>query len=827
MSTEGFRDRWTEIELLFSDALALPPADRPSFLDEHCAGRPDVRAEVESLLQSHDRADDFLHVPTHAEIEPDGEDLTGHRIGAFTLLEPIGHGGMGVVYLAERAGGEFTQRVAIKIIDAPVHHSGMLQRFKAERQILASLGHPHIVRLIDGGVAESGHAYLAMEYVEGVPITTYCADRSLGLTDRLRLIQRVCGAIQYAHQHGVVHRDLKPANILVTGDGVPKILDFGIAKLLDPDTQSAEPTLTGLWRPLTPNYASPEQLRGLTVTTSSDIYALGVVCYEVIAGVRPYDTGEKPLDEILETVVNRDPRRPSAAAVGSLPYGRADLNGDLDAIVFKAMNKDAGLRYASARELSEDIERHLEGKPIIAREMSFGYQVSRLARRHRAAVGAAAVAILALLTALVVSLTETRIAVAERNRANDRFNDTRQLANALLVTIETAVQPLPGSTPVRRIIVNEALKYLERLSKDPASDDALRLELARGYHRVSDVQGNPSVPNLGDRAGALDSLHKAVAVLRPATTGAKASRDATVELGRIEIALATIALPFGAHEESRAALEDASRLAERLVQGDPTDAAALRLLGSVQFQMAMQSPAEEELAHWQRAGEVFNALLKERPDDPDRQRNVALVEKYIGAYYEKHQDYPTALLHHLRARELDERRLAAKPEDRLRQFDVAIDLSNVAYAQWSTGHLADAAAGYERSLAIRLALAEADPKDVLARSRVAFVESRLAVVYSNLHDSPRAIAHAREAVRLGESMAAIDSLHEVLLADDLQTLGVAEMDARHTTEACRAFRRSLDMATAVEKKAGTDANLAYRATRVIANDRRRLSQCPK
>ena len=281
---------------------------------------------------------------------------------------------MGVVYRAERVDGAFTQRVAVKLIDAPLRSPDTLRRFRAERQILATLNHPHIVTLLDGGVTDDGRAYLVMECVDGVPITAHCATHRLSLEDRLALFRALCAAVQNAHQHGIVHRDLKPANILVTAEGVPKVLDFGIAKLLD-RPQEVDHTMTGAPLPLTPNYASPEQLRGLPVTTASDIYALGVLLYELVAGVRPYDTSNKAFEEILHTVVDREPRRPRAAlaAKDAVPYDRRRLKGDLDAIVQKAMSREPERRYGSAQELSEDIDRHLGGQPILAVEASFGY----------------------------------------------------------------------------------------------------------------------------------------------------------------------------------------------------------------------------------------------------------------------------------------------------------------------------------------------------------------------------------------------------------------------------------------------------------------------
>jgi non-specific serine/threonine protein kinase/serine/threonine-protein kinase len=821
---------WTEVEALFGAALELPAAGRSALLDARCAGRASLRAEVESLLASHDRAGEFLNANAASAMadQRDTPDLAGRMMGAFRLIELIGRGGMGVVYRGERATPEFTQVAAVKIIDAPLQSAEMLRHFKTERQILAGLRHPSIVTLLDGGVSDDGHAFLAMEYVEGVAITSHVADKRLSLEDRLRLLQRVCGAVQYAHQHGVVHRDLKPANILVTPDGVPKVLDFGVAKLLTPGPASPADTVTSPWRlPLTPNYASPEQLRGLPVTTACDIYALGVLLYELLAGVRPYDTAGLALDDVLRVVTEVDPRRPSAAAADGLPYPSRTLRGDLDAIVLKAMSKEPARRYASAHELSEDLGRWLTRQPVVAREPSLGYVISKAAERHRAAFAAAGISILALLAALGVSLWERHLAVVERNRATARFNDVRQIADAMIFKFDTAVQALPGSTPLRQQIVAEGLGYLEKLMSEPQRDDALNLEIARAYHRIGDVQGNPTVANLGDREAARVSYRKAVALLRPLVTSTAVGHDAAIELGRVDVVLATVSHFTGDLAETSASLDDATRVADTAARQFPKDDAVRRLGASVAFQTALfatHGPAE--LDAWQRALAMFRALLDEKPDDPDRQRNVALTEKYIGTYFENQNDYTSALAHHQRAQALDERRLAARPTDRVAQFDAAVDLSNVAYAQWQTGHPHEAAATFQQSLEIRNRLADSDPNDVLARSRVAYVHSRLGELYLELHQVDKALDHSREAARLGESMAGIDLQHSEMFAEDLEALGDAEAAANHRAAACQVYRRTLDVLTPLSANHGLDAELVDRVTHMLNRVKEFVAHCP-
>jgi serine/threonine protein kinase len=828
MSVEG-SDFGDELQELFADALEMDPSRRASFLDERCAGRAGLRAEIESLIAAHERSDRFLHLATDpgtSERAPEGfRDERGRTVGQFRLLENIGEGGMGVVYRAERVDGEFTQLVAVKLIDLPLRNPDALRRFRAERQILATLNHPNIVTLVDAGVTGDGQAYLVMELVDGVPLTAYCTERRLSLTDRLLLFREVCGAVQDAHQHGAVHRDLKPANILVTRDGVPKILDFGVAKLTDASGEG-ERTKTGAPQPLTPNYASPEQVRGQPVTTVSDIYALGVLLYEVLTGVRPYDTAGKTVDEVLRIVGDEEPPRPSSRVRTSPPDDPRRLRGDLDAIVLKAISKDPGRRYASARELAEDITRHLSGRPVLAHEPSLGYVVAKLARRHRAAFLSAAVALVALLSGLGVSLWQMRVAMRERNRATERFNDVRQLAHALIFDIHDGVAPLPGSTPVRQQIVSEALTYLERLSRDPTSDDGLRLELAKGYHRIGDVQGHAGQANLGDSAGALRSYGKGAEILRPLVSGRAPVREAALELGALDLDAAAVASQSAARGEALQAAREAQAVAESLLRRDSTDEDARWLLGNAHFHLATALGPAESLPEWQRAADIYGRLLAEQPDDPKRQRNVALVQKYLGAYYEQRGDFAQAVVHHLQALKLDEQRLAEDPTSRQAQLDVAIDLSNVAFAHWQSGRLVEAAAGYERSLEIRGKLAETDPKDVYARGRVAYAHSRLGAVYSELGRHAEALQHAEAAVRIGESQAPINATYGDVFADYLRFLGEAHLRAGRVSAACASFRRSQALLVSLSVKGIPDSSdLAARIRNNAALLAEKLAAC--
>jgi non-specific serine/threonine protein kinase/serine/threonine-protein kinase len=380
--------------------------------------------------------------------------LEGRRIGAYRILGEIGRGGMGVVYRAVRADDAFQKTVALKVVRGQGGWSDVEHRLERERHILARLQHPNIAAVFDGGTTEEGQPYLVMELVEGRPITEYCAANALGTRARLEMVRAVCDAVQYAHRNLVVHRDLKPGNILVGDDGRPKLLDFGIAKLLaagvDPDVA---PTATMLPM-MTPEYASPEQVRGETVTTSSDIYSLGVVLYELLTGQRPYAVQTDSLEGIVRAVCDSAPPLPSTVVgrgdAPTRPALRGELRGDLDTIVLKALRKEPSRRYLTAQDLSEDIRRHLEGRPVLARADTLGYRVLKFTRRHKGAVAAAALVMMSLVGGIVATARQARIAEANRLRAERRFEDVRKLANSFLFEFHDATRTFPGPRPPAR-----------------------------------------------------------------------------------------------------------------------------------------------------------------------------------------------------------------------------------------------------------------------------------------------------------------------------------------------------------------------------------------
>jgi eukaryotic-like serine/threonine-protein kinase len=419
-------DQWRHIERVVDAALTLAPGDREAYLDRACGSDPWMRSAVRGWLSACADASSFLEEsPASRSLIQQVEEMADRaapvRVGPYRVLREIARGGMGIVYLAERDDGQFSQQVALKLIDRGTGSEEIHRRFLSERQILASLNHPNIARLLDGGVTAGGQPWFAMEYIDGSTITRHCDDRRLTIDARIALFLDVCAAVSHAHRNLVVHRDLKPSNILVTADGTVKLLDFGIAKLLSPEGAAATPLTAADDRVLTPEYASPEQVLGGPVTTTTDVYALGAVCYEILTGTRAHRLANRSMADVTRVVCEVEPPAPSAVVSDDQAHARGAtrerlqraLRGDLDAIVLKGLRKDASRRYASVDALAEDLRRRQLGLPVSATGDSVRYRTGKYVRRHRLAVAATALVLLALLGGLAGTLWQAREAARE------------------------------------------------------------------------------------------------------------------------------------------------------------------------------------------------------------------------------------------------------------------------------------------------------------------------------------------------------------------------------------------------------------------------------
>ncbi len=533
----------------FDRALDLDPERRQAFLDESCPD-PEVRQRVQALLAADDQAGDFLHPVGET---PSTDPMVGANVGAYRIERRIGSGGMADVYLARRADGAFDRDVALKLVRSGLATESLLRRFEIERKILAGLQHPHIAQLLDGGVTTEGRPYLVMEYVDGEPIDAYCARVDLEVDKRLQLFLDVCEAVQFAHRNLIVHRDLKPSNILIDADGNAKLLDFGIAKVLESDG-SSDLTLTQD-RMLTPRYASPEQVSGEPVTTVSDVYTLGVVLYELLTGTSPYQLTTTTPGEIARAVTTEEPKRPSRAVQESpsAPHAR-ELEGDLDTIVLKALRKEPGRRYDSVDRFAEDIRRCLAGLPISARPDTLRYRAGKFVRRNRLPVALAA----SLVVLLVGATAMTTFLYLEARRAQDDAEAALVDAREQRATAEDVSQFLQG--------VFASIDPAERQSKDPLTVEEL---LSEAGERIRNELGDrPQVASalyrtLGESRRQLADYETAVADLERALAIAEES-GLDAERVRTLIALGRTRALQGDLERASSDLEQAVEGAEQL-----------------------------------------------------------------------------------------------------------------------------------------------------------------------------------------------------------------------------------------------------------------------
>ncbi len=738
---------WARVTELFDAASQLPAAERGAWLDASGADA-ELRAEVRAMLEAFDTDPDYLEQP--ADPRPALDDtmtdaLIGRRLGAWRLTRQIGRGGMGVVYEAQRDDQEFDRVAAVKVL--PAWSAGSAERFRTERRVLAALDHPGIARLLDSGTSEDGIAWFVMELVAGEPVTTWTTARRLTLRERVALVERICDAVAYAHRHLVVHRDLKPGNILVTANGQPKLLDFGIATLLSAEDGVAVGTTRTGHSSFTPEFASPEQIRGERVTTASDVYSLGVLLYLLLAGKHPYAlAGLSPLD-MMRTVCEVEPPPPSRVAAED---DRRALAGDLDAVAGKALRKAPDERYATVAELAADLRAWRAGYPVVAAPASAGYRARRFIRRNRKAVAAAAALVMALAGGGAATAWQARIAQAERDKAQNRFRQVQEFSRSLLFDVHGALVPVAGATDARRLLLDRAVQFLDGLAADAGDDHALKLELSAGYHQLANVQGNAVSENVGDTAGAMASLEKS---LRLADEVRAAQPDAIQPLVRALRAAGDLASVRTSRGEPDALDWQArhATLVHELQRHNPTGEAALAVakgysdIGRLHVEND-EFPAGE--AAYREAVRLFARLphrdVKDIGEHSYALKRLGGVLLRLGRLDESERRYREALALDEEALRLDDR-----PQTR---YDITFTLSDLALVQSRRGLWSDAVTLWNQALEIRKAAMEADPRNVRAMSGTATLYGRLGTAARQAKDRATTVARYRDELRLRDDL---------------------------------------------------------------------------
>jgi hypothetical protein len=688
----------------------MPEQERAAWLASLRRENPSVAARVETLLgeQRLLAQEGFLEegsppLTGEPELLPrsDGELSAGDTIGAYRIVSPIGRGGMGSVYLAERADGAFEQRAALKVVQSS-NARFLLDRFQQERRILALLSHPNIAHILDGGQTPSGLPYLLMEYVPGQPIDQFCDEQKLDLRRRLELFLKVCDAVEHAHRNLVVHRDLKPSNILVTENGVPKLLDFGIAKFVDPAHVEVAST-----RLLTPEYASPEQVRGDPITTATDVYSSGAVLYKLLTGRPPHSIGEMPPLAAAKLISEHDV--PAASTI------RSGIPSDVDAILARALHKDVARRYRSVADLSRDIRHYLEGRPVLAAPDSVTYRVQRFVGRHALVTAAGALAIASLIGGSAISIVQAR-------RAQHRFQQVRHLANVFLFEFERSIQNIPGTLEARKLVASTAQRYLEQLLAESGGDAGLQREIAEAYERLSEIEN--ALQSGDPKWSAVESLRRAYDIRRD--LGDERSADVTQRASFINLA-GTLAERYQRDRNAAEAArwgDEATRLAVAWVDSEPQRpealAAAWRALRRQGTRLETAGQVSRSRESFEKSLEFAERVRAIGALGHEADYNLALTEYTYSNMLLNLKDTAGALTHAQRSLALMEHLHhvdASNPKWR-RVYQLSLSSAGIAHfalADSDPRHLPVSVQLLERAHLIASETMKADPKDTRAK----------------------------------------------------------------------------------------------------------------
>jgi serine/threonine protein kinase/tetratricopeptide (TPR) repeat protein len=902
-------ERWQQAKAIVADALEQDSAkDRAALIAVRCGGDVELLREVESLVEQPTGSVESFAQNAAELLQRNMSILRpGLRIGAYAIVRELGRGGMGAVYLAQRADGQFEKQVAIKVLKRGTDTDEVLRRFRGEREILARLDHPNIARLVDAGTTDEGLPYFVMDYVDGKPITKYSDEHQLPITRRLDLFRVVCSAVSYAHQNLVIHRDIKPNNVLVTDDGEVRLLDFGIAKLLQ-EAGADQPNVTvTMLRVMTPEYASPEQVKGEPVTTVSDVYSLGVFLYELLTGNRPYNLKRRTPEEITHAICEQEPERPSTSITRSKGEVHApeklrrSLSGDLDNIVLKALRKDPRRRYLSVDQLSEDIRRHLKGLPVRARKDTPAYRASKFVHRHKLGVAAAAFVALALIAGSITTAWQAHEARLEKAKAEQRFNQVRKLAHSLMFDYHDQIAALPGSTQLRQTLVKDSLQYLDSLAQDAGSDLDLQPEIGTAYQRIGDVQGGVitsasggtlSHSNLGDTQGALTSYRKALVIREKLAALEPSYAEIQQEWGTSITRMGEMSLTLGKPADAAEYFRKAIAIYEKLSAADPADKILRKKLCSLYFvlgkamgvpgganlgdgagaleylrkalaideALAAENPTEgkyrqglsadygligqvlsnngnqgEALESYKKGLAIAELLVKENGTSTLYRREVAVQDSNVGNALLALGDKSDAVESCRQAVRIYEALVAADPSDAFIRRDSAVGYRNLADALYKNNDRAGARTNFDKAVTIFQELAAKDPSNALVSYQQSQTYLKFSAFLSDTGDVAGAIENAREAVRIGEELVIVSPNNNsagstlalsyfqlgkcnALLAAKVRTSPDKQTDL--WSDVRKLYQKSLNLWQEMKRKgtlSGIDADKPDEVTREIAN----------
>lgn len=812
------------LKLLVESALELPESERSAFLHRECGGDESFRQQALELLELYRDEDE---APMEVPSEPE-------QIGPYHLITELGAGGMGVVYLAQREDG-FSRTVALKIIRRGMDTEFFLSRFQQEREILGSLDHPGIVRIVDAGSTEDGRPYLVMDFVDGVRIDTFCEGRPL--REKVALFIRVCAAVQHAHRNLIVHRDLKPGNILVTPDGQPKLLDFGIAKVLDQEDNEATSATIPI---MTRQYASPEQVRAQRVNTSSDVYTLGLILYELLAESRPYDLKDMPVGQAERVVCEIEP--PEASSVA--PKAVAPLlRGDLDRILLMALRKEPERRYPSVEALAADLEKYLDGRPVSAHRDTFAYRATKFVQRNRTSVFAGSVMALLIILGASSTLWQARIAAkewaraereaalakaneaeakrqqelarqaaaaatAERDRAEQkaeeasrqrglaeaRFRDVRSMAKALLFEIHAVIRNLPGATEARKVLITKSLDTLRDLQREAGGDPSLQAEIAAGYEQLGQLQGAAGDAALGDTQGAFASQTKALEIRQRLAAGNPANVELQRDLAASQLRMAEVQLAMRQPLQALESAQQGMRTYEALTRKSEQD--VLSLLGLAASQQ-LAGQALESAGKLQGAMQAYAEHTRTRqriqaasPGDLELEAQTAEARDLEARALQIEGRFSEALQIVQRNGEVYRKAYAAHPHSMRAAQNVIQNHRAVAELAERVGDLQRAREHYQQSLSRLQGLVSADARNSRLQEELSSVRNQYASLLVRSGQGAEAIRQFQAAVSAAADLSAKDPANRAVratLAAAYRGLGQALYDNHRREDAQEAY----------------------------------------
>lgn len=778
------RDREDLIDELFDAASTMDAAARAEFFASRRRSLDDsvltdsMVEEVRALLDANDEAleNDFLQQPYFKDDEEHrfNDAQIGQTLDGYTIRSLIAEGGMGEVYLAHDE--ELNFDVAIKIVRGGFGRKDLIRRFHAERRILAQLKHPNIAKIFKGGTTKNGLPYLVMEYIDGHSITAFADENKLSTRARLELFRKVCAAVAYAHQHLVIHLDIKPSNVLVTAEGEPKLLDFGIAKLLDP-TRATDQTLTYA-RAMTPEYASPEQIKGEALTTATDVYSLGLLLYELLTGHRPYRLKNRRPDEVAQIICRQEPERPSVAVSrveeSSLEEGkppvqlthestserrdgtperlRHTLRGDLDNIVLMALRKEPERRYVSIGQFSEDIRKHLAGLPVIAHKDTFSYRANKFIRRHKIGVAAATLVLLSLIGGIVATTWQAHVARQERARSERRFNDVRRIANSFMFEIHDSLVDLPGSLATRQLLVKRALEYLDSLVQEADTDRALQSELAVAYNKIGVLSFNVEK--------SLESHLKATAINEALVKAEPNNKIYREQLADSYNHVAGIMKDKGDTASALDYYRKAVGISEALVAGEPSKLSYLAQLRDLDDEFGLVLATSGDVAgaldKHRQAFTLAEQLATFNPSDTNDRRERVSAYLFIGKDLMDQGEYAAALETDKRALALCEALIATDPANRQYQIVLWATHRRLGETLAKMETTPDALRHYRQALGIIESLIAADPTDTGFGHYLSISHLAVGQTLAQLGETGKALDNYRRAIEISERLLAND-----------------------------------------------------------------------